>query len=153
MVSYIGFTTHNSVNCGYDTCRGSPRGSPGGSPSSSFGGSRGVRSASSCTESGPICRRLDCSASRKSTNPGKWSSAFPGISSSRDQTRSLTGRLRQGPASGHRSTGPRARGKHPPCGFPLLKNIKDLAFLFGRVCCPLVACRFTAVQIEEVNKN
>lgn len=25
-VSYICFTTHSSVNCGYDTCRGSPRG-------------------------------------------------------------------------------------------------------------------------------
>lgn len=58
--SYIWFTTHNSANCGCDTCRGSPRGSPSGCLS----GSRGVRSPSSCAESGPIRCWPDCSASR-----------------------------------------------------------------------------------------
>lgn len=39
--SYIWFTTHNSVNCGCDTCRGSPRSPTSGSVS----GSRGVCSS------------------------------------------------------------------------------------------------------------
>lgn len=49
--------------------------------------------------------------------------------------------------SGHHSTGPWARGKHPPCGFPLLTNIKDPAFVFGRFCSLLVH------QFVVVNKE
>lgn len=47
--------------------------------------------------------------------------------------------------SGHHSTGPRARGKHPPCGCALLTNIKDLAFPFGHFWFPLFACHFLVV--------
>lgn len=133
--SYIWFTTHNSANCGCDTCRGSPRGSPSGCLS----GSRGVRSPSSCAESGPIRCWPDCSASRSQPTQAngvqlfffQWSRELLGSNIAANR------RLRQA-GSGHHSTGPWARGKHPPCGFPLLTNIKDLAFAFDQFCYPFL---------------
>lgn len=89
---------------------------------------------------------------QKSTNPGKWSSAF----FSRDlrllgSNIAANRRPRQA-GSGHQSSGPWARGKHPPCGFPLLTNIKDLAFASGHFCYPLFVCHFVVVQIKEKKK-
>lgn len=63
----------------------------------------------SCTESGPNPLQSWLFAFQKSTNPGKRSSAFPGLhSASGDQTWSLTGGQRPP------QHGPWARGKHPP---------------------------------------
>lgn len=117
----------------------------GGSPSGSLSGSRGVQSPSSCTELGPIRCWPDCSASRSQPTQANGVQLFL---FSRDLglmgSNIAANRQPRQAGSGHHSTGPWARGKHPHCGFPLT-NIKDLAFSFGHFCYPLFVCHFVVV--------
>lgn len=85
---------------------------------------------------GPVLRWPDCSASRSQPTPPNRVQIFfffcwvLGLLGSN----TAANRRPQQAGSGHHSTGPWARGKHPPCGFPLLTNIKDLVLVFGRFC-------------------
>lgn len=77
MVSYICFTTELSVNCGYDTCRGSRV-----VLKWFLSGSRG-RAVCSWRESGPVHCWLDCNASSRRPRASELSgwrerSVFPG---------------------------------------------------------------------------
>lgn len=121
------------------------RGSPHGSPSGSVSGCRGVRCPSSCTElwACPLLTWVFCfqnSAKQIEFRFFFFSRDLRLLGSNIAATR----RPRQA-SSGHHSTGPWARGKHPLCGFSLLTNIKDLASDFGHFCYPLFECHFVVV--------
>lgn len=92
--SYIWFTTHNSVNCGCNTCRGSPRGPTSGSVS----GSRGVCSSKqlqrivgqSSADPTVLLPEVD-QTSQTEFRFFIFSLSFAGISGFWDQTLLLTG--------------------------------------------------------------
>lgn len=108
MVSYICFTTELSVNCGYDTCRGSRV-----VLKWFLSGSRG-RAVCSWRESGPVHCWLDCNASSRRPRASELFGeenvqCFQGIRL-RDQT---TDGL-QPPLTG---CWPLLQREHPLCGF------------------------------------
>lgn len=77
----------------------------GGSPSGSLSGSRGVRSQSSCTESGPIHCWPDCSASRSQPTQANGVQLFSRDLRLLGSNIAVNRRPRQA-GSGHHSTGP-----------------------------------------------
>lgn len=152
--SYIWFTTHNSVNCGCDTCRGSPRGPTSGSVS----GSRGVCSSKQLQrivgQSSADLTFLLPEVDQPSQTEFRFYFFFLFCWDLRLLGSNIVANRRPRQAgSGHHSTGPWARGKHPPCGFPLLTNIKDLAFVFGCFCSLFVHHFVVINKIRFLKRN
>ena len=149
-VSYICFTTHGSVNCGRDTCRGSPRGSAAATTgrfsrclSLPVPAARGRR---------PLARPLPRSLAPTVLLPARSPARGAGVHhlfSCVAPSRCVPGPRsaeRQGPAAeltrGQRGT--------PIMWLPPLTNIKDVAFCSRRWrAFSLFACHVMAAEMEN----